>query len=194
MSINSHLHAFISEKRTRLTRWILAHRIRARHPSLICDPTAIWDYGYDDIDCIEIGQGVTVCPFAELLVRRQTPRSHVGGGLVLGDRSVISTGVNIRAAGGTIRIGSDTGIGQHTTLVAANHAIAPGIAFIRANWEEERTGVDVGRNVWIGANCVILPGTRIGENTVIAAGSVVRGEVPSGEIWGGVPARRLRVL
>jgi acetyltransferase-like isoleucine patch superfamily enzyme len=52
----------------------------------------------------------------------------------------------------------------------------------------------LGRNVWVGANCVLLPGTRIGDHSVIAAGSVVNSEVPSGEIWGGVPARRLKAV
>ena len=37
-------------------------------------------------------------------------------------------------------------------------------------------------------------GARIGDNAVIAAGSVVRGEVPAGELWGGVPARRIKTI
>jgi acetyltransferase-like isoleucine patch superfamily enzyme len=54
--------------------------------------------------------------------------------------------------------------------------------------------VSIGRNVWIGANCVILPGTVIGDNAVIAAGAVVRGIVPANELWGGVPARFIKSL
>ncbi len=48
--------------------------------------------------------------------------------------------------------------------------------------------VIIGDNVWIGANVVILPGTSIGANSIIAAGSVVKGVVPENEIWGGMPA------
>lgn len=192
MSLHSHLKALIAERRVRLTRWVLAHRIRARHPSLICDPTAVWDYAYSGLAEIEIGQDVSVAAFAEILIYRQSPFSSIPGKLVLGDRSVIATGANIRAAGGTIRVGANSVISQHTVAVAANHAIKAQTPYLRAPWDEGRTGVDVGENVWVGANCVLLPGTRIGNNTVIAAGSVVRGEVPSDEVWGGVPARFLK--
>ncbi len=194
MTISSHARAVVSESRVRLTRWILAHRIRARHPTLVCDPTAIWDYGYADIDAIEIGRDVTVAPFTEILVRRQTPRSRIPGGLVLGDGSVLATGMNVRAAGGIIRVGVNSGIGQHTVLVAANHAIDQAIDYVRADWNESKTGIEIGRNVWVGANCVVLPGSSIGDNAVIAAGSVVRDDVPAGELWGGVPARKIRTL
>lgn len=192
MSLVNHLAAFLGEKRTRLTRWVLAHRIRARHPSLHCDPTAIWDYGYHDIDAITIGEGVSVLPYAEILVRSRGGRTSVAGQLVLGDHSIIATGVNIRAAGGAICIGADSGIGQHTVVVAANHTVLPGMIYLKSDWDETRTGVEVGRNVWVSAHCVLLPGSRIGDNAVIAAGSVVRGEVPPNELWGGVPARKIR--
>lgn len=44
--------------------------------------------------------------------------------------------------------------------------------------------------VWIGANTVILQGVKIGHGSVIAAGAVVTKDVPSMEIWGGVPAKK----
>jgi maltose O-acetyltransferase len=50
----------------------------------------------------------------------------------------------------------------------------------------------VGANVWVGANCVLLPGVTIGDNSLIAAGSVVSHDVPPNEIWGGVPAKKLK--
>lgn len=48
--------------------------------------------------------------------------------------------------------------------------------------------------VWIGANVIILRGVTIGEGAIIAAGAVVTKDVPSQEMWGGVPARLIRVL
>ena len=45
MSLYSHVLATARRVKKRLTRLVLAHRIQARHPTLNCDPTAIWDYG-----------------------------------------------------------------------------------------------------------------------------------------------------
>ena len=50
----------------------------------------------------------------------------------------------------------------------------------------------IGSGCWIGANAVILPGTVLGRNVVVAAGSVVRGEFPDHCVVGGVPAKMLR--
>lgn len=194
MSMAGHLLALGREARSRATHWILSHRIRARHPTLACDPTAIWDYGFSDVESICIGEQVSVSAFAEIIVYRRVPHSSVEGRLVLADRSVISTGVNIRAAGGEVHVGRGSAIGQYSVLVAANHRTAPGEKRIHTAWDEERCGVIVGDNVWVGARCVLLPGCRIGDDAVIGAGSVVRGTVPPGEIWAGTPARRIKTL
>ena len=58
----------------------------------------------------------------------------------------------------------------------------------------ESTPVHIGRNVWIGANTVILRGVSIGDGAVIAAGAVVNHNVPAYEIWGGVPAKKMKNL
>jgi len=52
--------------------------------------------------------------------------------------------------------------------------------------------VEIGSGSWLGANAVILPGTKLGRNTVVAAGAVVRGEFPDHVVLGGVPAKVLR--
>lgn len=54
--------------------------------------------------------------------------------------------------------------------------------------------VHIGRNVWIGAGAMILPGVTIGENAIIAAGAVVNRDVAANMIVGGVPARELREI
>lgn len=54
--------------------------------------------------------------------------------------------------------------------------------------------VKVGNNVFIGRRATILPGTVIGDNCVIGAGSVVRGNLESGGVYAGVPARRIRSI
>lgn len=185
------LAALLRAVRIALTRRILSLRIQAHNPGLTSDPSAIWDYGYRDVDDIEIGRRVWVGPYSEIVMYRRVPNSTVEGKLVLKDGATISMGCDLRVAGGLVEFGHATGIGSNTVVVAANHATGTAAPFLLSPWDEERTGVILGDNVWVGANCTLLPGTRIGDSVVIAAGSVVRGDVPTGEIWGGVPARRL---
>ena len=194
MSVGGLARVVTGDLRLQATRWILGLRIRLRHPTLSSDPTAIWDYGFHDLDVIELGERVSIGAFSEIIIYRHTKHSSVEGRLALGKGVVISTGVNLRAAGGAIEVGAGSVISQHCVVVAANHRLEPGVARIHTPWDETRCGVEIGANVWIGAGCVVLPGARIGDNAVIAAGCVVRGEVPAGELWGGVPARRIRSI
>jgi len=54
--------------------------------------------------------------------------------------------------------------------------------------------ITIGNNVWIGAQCVILPGVTIGDNSVIAAGSVVNRDIPSGVLAAGNPCKVIREI
>ena len=55
--------------------------------------------------------------------------------------------------------------------------------------EETSSPISIGDDVWIGANCVIFPGTKIGAGTIIGANSTVKGDIPSMQIWAGSPAK-----
>lgn len=194
MSLGSHVKALLTPLRKRAIMAVLSHRVRARHPTMDAHPTVIWDYGLRDLDALEFGKNVWIGPNVEILVYHRSPNSSVPGRLIVGDGAIIALGAEIRAAGGTIRVGDGSGVGQYNVVVAANHQMRPGEARFHTGWDEDRCGVDIGKNVWTGAGCIILPGTVIGDNSVIAAGSVVRGTVPPGELWGGVPARKIKSI
>ena len=54
--------------------------------------------------------------------------------------------------------------------------------------------IEIGNGVWICAGCTVIAGVKIGDKSILAAGSVVTQDVPSGELWGGVPAKRIKTL
>ena len=54
--------------------------------------------------------------------------------------------------------------------------------------------VTIGNDVWIGANCTILPGVTIGNNVVVAAGAVVTKDVPDNCVVGGVPVKIIKEI
>ncbi|MGB5445356.1 MAG: sugar O-acetyltransferase [Psychromonas sp.] len=90
-----------------------------------------------------------------------------------------------------IYIGDHVMIGPNVTIATAGHPID---AQLRMRVAQFNIPVHIGKNVWIGANSVVLPGVSIGENTVIGAGSVVTKDIPDNVIAVGNPCRVLRQI
>lgn len=86
-----------------------------------------------------------------------------------------------------------TYIPAHIYITDQNHGYADPETPIGKQWPVNEP-VTVGAGSWIGTGAVILPGARIGRNVVVAAGSVVRGEVPDHCVVAGVPGRVVRRL
>jgi maltose O-acetyltransferase len=85
-----------------------------------------------------------------------------------------------------LSIGDGTQIGPAAQILAADHPRDPAL---RASGLEFGRPVRVGRNVWIGAGAIILPGVSIADDALIGAGSVVTRDVPAGATAFGNPAR-----
>lgn len=85
-----------------------------------------------------------------------------------------------------VAIGDGSQIGPGVQILAADHPRDP---VQRASGLEFGRPVHIGRNVWIGAGAIILPGVCIGDNALIGAGSVVTRDVPAGVTAFGNPAR-----
>jgi acetyltransferase-like isoleucine patch superfamily enzyme len=166
--------------------------LRARYPDLVIGNNSV--IRYDRREAFHSGRNVIIGPFCEIVAIQKTPLSSQPGRLSIGAGTVIGAFANIRAAGGTIEIGENGLIAQQVSIIAANHTVTPGAIYCRLPYDERRTGVRIGSNVWIGAGACLLPGCTVGDNSIIAAGAVVTEEVPPNEIWGGIPARRLTAL
>ena len=92
---------------------------------------------------------------------------------------------------GEIYIGDYTMIGPNVTIATAGHPVLPEL---RQEAYQFNIPVHIGKNVWIGAGVIILPGVTVGDNTVIGAGSVVTKDIPSDVVAVGNPCRVLRPI
>ncbi len=90
-----------------------------------------------------------------------------------------------------IYIGSNTMIGPNVTIATAGHPILPEL---REQAYQFNAPVHIGKNCWLGAGVIVLPGVTIGDNSVIGAGSVVTKDIPENVIAVGNPCRILREI
>lgn len=114
------------------------------------------------------------------------------GHLEIGANVFVNYGCSIAVAD-HIKIGDDTMIGTHTLVMDTNfHRTEPDRRLERDPAEP----VIIGRNVWLANRVIVSKGVTIGDDSIVAAGSVVLAgtEIPAGQIWGGVPAKYLRDL
>jgi galactoside O-acetyltransferase len=90
-----------------------------------------------------------------------------------------------------IYVGDYTMFAPNVVVTTAGHPIDPEL---RERVYQFNLPVHIGRNVWIGAGAVILPGITIGDNSVIAAGAVVTKDIPANVVAGGVPAKVIKEI
>ena len=90
-----------------------------------------------------------------------------------------------------IYVGDYTMFGPNVILATAGHPILPKL---RQEAYQYNMPVHIGKNCWLGAGVIVLPGVTIGDNTVIGAGSVVTKDIPSNVVAVGNPWRVLREI
>ena len=90
-----------------------------------------------------------------------------------------------------IYVGDCTMFGPNVTVATAGHPILPEL---REQGYQYNFPVHIGKNCWIGAGALILPGVTIGDNTVIGAGSVVTKDIPANVVAVGNPCRVMREI
>lgn len=135
-------------------------------------------------------------------IQRFSPNTEIcidsGGQLILGNLVRAHSGTRIRVRkNAKVIIGNDIAFGYNCLITAHDTIeicdgceIGPGVLFYDHDHDTQghsikeklfkTSPIKIGKNVWIGANVIILRGTFIGDNCVIGAGSIIKGNIPAG--------------
>jgi acetyltransferase-like isoleucine patch superfamily enzyme len=126
---------------------------------------------------VTFGKSISVGPGVNIIVKDTAV-------LMIGDGTYFTSDSHIEAVN-SIEIGSNCAISWGVTIIDDNHhQLIP-----KSTNKSPAKQVRIGNHVWIGCNVTILEGTQIGHNSIIAAGSVVKGVFPDHVLIAGNPAR-----
>lgn len=134
--------------------------------------------------------GDFVCIGAYSRVSCTSHLSKYGKGLRIGSNSAVGQFTEFGASGG-IEIGNDVIMGSYVSFHSENHNFEDPSKLIREQGVTSK-GIKIGNNVWVGAKATFLDGCVVGDNSVVAAGAVVRGIFPDNAVIGGIPAKILK--
>ncbi|HET6628230.1 MAG TPA: DapH/DapD/GlmU-related protein [Woeseiaceae bacterium] len=185
-----------------LRKWLFPSLFRKTGKNVLFGPNLTLRHA----DRITLGDGVVLDRDCLL-----DARGAGDAGIVIGDRVIVSGGAAIQAKVGHIEIGSDCNIGSHADIVAQgpivieDHVSIAGNAMIAGgryvveldgtpgNTQRFTSGsIRLARNVRIGMAAIVQDGVSIGENAIVAPGSVVYESVAANSVVWGNPARPVR--
>ncbi len=137
---------------------------------------------------VRIGERCNIGPYVR--IQATGVMTKIGTGLEMGPDCGIGA-FSFIGCGGGVKLGRNVIMGQYVSFHSENHNYDDLSRPIRAQGVT-RAGIEIGDDCWIGAKSTFIDGAKVGSGVVVAAGSVVRGEVPDNVVIGGVPARVLR--
>lgn len=137
---------------------------------------------------VQIGRNVSI--LRNSIIECTGVLSELGEGLYIGDNVGIAQNCFIQVRG-LVRIGNNVIFGPGVSIFSENHRF-DNLNLSIKDQGVERKGVEIKDGVWIASNATILDGVTIGENSIVAAKSLVLNDVPPFAIVGGVPARVLK--
>jgi acetyltransferase-like isoleucine patch superfamily enzyme len=129
---------------------------------------------------LKVGAGTKISSFCKIKAS--------DGPLVIGSNASIAAGCFIASHEGGLTIGDDCLIGPNVTIVASNYTYDRlDIPMHRQGFRSK--GIKIGNDVWVGAGCVILDGSIIGDGAIVIPNSVVRSKLPERSVSQGSPAK-----
>lgn len=122
--------------------------------------------------------GKSLSPFTTVFTQ---PLIHAAFGVKMGKQAVFAAVIRDHPL---IHIGDYATLGQNSVITA--HAITHDSIVLKQ--------IHIGKNAVVGINCVVMPGLKLGENAVLAPGSVatIDTQIPANELWGGIPAKKIK--
>lgn len=142
---------------------------------------------------IELGNHVFLHSYPDGALFRTALLTHCDSSLIkIGDNCVLNgTTIHSRKA---VIIGNDCMFGPGVVIIDNDSHNLSTNPMVRKFGKIAEESVIIGDNVWVGMHSIILKGVHIGDNSIIAAGSVVSKNIPSNQIFGGNPAMCIKKL
>jgi acetyltransferase-like isoleucine patch superfamily enzyme len=146
----------------------------AKHRAVISSKAEV-----DLADSTSWGQGCVISAFTKM---------KISGPFIMGRRCSISTGCFVGAGKAGLTLGDDVLVSPNCTILTGTYLFDK----LDVPLQDQGTvskPTRIGHRVWIGSNSVVLPGSDIGDNVIVSAGSVVSGPIPPNTIVLGNPAK-----
>lgn len=112
-----------------------------------------------------------------------------GDKVEIGDRSQLGQRLRIH---GAVSIGDDVVMGPEVVIMATGHNFSDLNIPINKQGATQEEKVVIGNNVWIGTRAIIMPGVKVGDNSIIGAGAVVTKDIEDNCVVAGVPAKLIK--
>ncbi len=92
-----------------------------------------------------------------------------------------------------IKLHNNVAIASNVTFITHDimHKVFNGMHKNAGGYKSHLGCIEIMDNVFVGSDVKIMPGVRIGPNAIVAAGAIVTKDIPQGEVWGGVPAKKI---